>query len=118
MGNFTTSTMMFRPYKNQEFYSSLKLNAVKIPYLQSRVKPLDFVSENDTNRLIEMAWQDRVPFEIIKLQYGLSENQLKNKMRSLISEKAYKRWRKRVQGRNTKHIKKLYHKPDRFQGPW
>jgi len=74
--------------------------------------------ESDENRLIEMAWQDRVPFEIIQKQYGLTENQLKSKMRSLISEKAYKRWRKRVQGRSTKHTKKLYHKPDRFQGPW
>jgi uncharacterized protein (TIGR03643 family) len=74
--------------------------------------------ENDLNRLIEMAWQDRVPFEIIQKQYGLTENQMKNKMRTLISEKAYKRWRKRVQGRRTKHLTKLYHKPDRFQGPW
>ena len=74
--------------------------------------------ESDENRLIEMAWQDRLPFEVIEHQYGLSENQLKKKMRSLISEKAYKRWRKRVQGRKTKHISKLEHKPTRFQGPW
>lgn len=76
------------------------------------------IKESDTNRLIEMAWQDRVPFDVIKKQYGLSENQLKNKMRSLISQKAYKRWRKRVQARTTKHTMKLFHKPDRFQGPW
>jgi len=76
------------------------------------------MGESDLNRLIEMAWQDRVPFEIIQKQYGLTENQVKNKMRTLISEKAYKRWRKRVQGRRTKHTTKLYHKPDRFQGPW
>lgn len=76
------------------------------------------IKEEDTNRLIEMAWQDRLPFDIIQKQYGLSENQLKNKMRSLISKKAYKRWRERVQGRKTKHIQKLDHKPDRFQGPW
>ena len=76
------------------------------------------MQESDEDRLVEMAWQDRVPFEIIQKQYGLTENQLKNKMRKLISHKAYKRWRKRVQGRNTKHTTKLYHKPDRFQGPW
>lgn len=74
--------------------------------------------EIDENRLIEMAWQDRMPFDIIYLQYGLTENQVKNKMRKLISKKAYNRWRKRVQGRNTKHINKCAHKPDRFQGPW
>jgi len=76
------------------------------------------MGESDLSRLIEMAWQDRVPFEIIQKQYGLTENQVKNKMRTLISQKAYKRWRKRVQGRRTKHTTKLYHKPDRFQGPW
>ena len=78
----------------------------------------DEISEVDKNRLIEMAWQDRMPFDIIFSQYGLTENQLKNKMRTLISKKAYDRWRKRVQGRTTKHIKKCDHKPVRFQGPW
>jgi len=74
--------------------------------------------EFDENRLIEMAWQDRVPFEMIYQQYGLTENQVKNKMRKLISKKAYNRWRKRIQGRVTKHIAKCDHKPNRFQGPW
>ena len=69
-------------------------------------------------RLIEMAWQDRTPFDVIEKEYGLSENEIKNLMRSLISPKAYKRWRKRVSGRKTKHIKKCTHKPTRFQGPW
>lgn len=76
------------------------------------------IQESDENRLVEMAWQDRVPFDVIQKQYGLSENQLKNKMRSLISPKAYKRWRERVQTRITKHTMKLSHKPQRFQGPW
>jgi len=74
--------------------------------------------EIDENRLIEMAWQDRMPFDIIYLQYGLTENQVKNKLRKLISKQAYKRWRKRVQGRATKHTKKCLHKPNRFQGSW
>lgn len=80
-------------------------------------RDLDF-EESDLNRLIELAWQDRSTFDVIYLQYGLSENQVKNMMRKLISQKAYKRWRKRVQNRKTKHIKKLEHKPSRFQGPW
>jgi uncharacterized protein (TIGR03643 family) len=74
--------------------------------------------EFDDNRLIEMAWQDRMPFEIIYLQYGLTENQVKNKMKKLLSKKSYTRWRKRVMGRKTKHTKMCYHKPTRFQGPW
>ena len=43
--------------------------------------------EIDENRLVEMAWQDRTPFDIIYLQYGLTENQVKNKLRKLMSKK-------------------------------
>lgn len=109
--------MKFTPYKAQEFYRSLLHNR-PLPLLQTQPYDALLMQERELNRLIEMAWQDRLPFEIIKEQYGLTENQLKKKMRSLISQKAYKRWRKRVQGRATKHTKKLYHKPTRFQGPW
>lgn len=84
-----------------------------------KVKSSDLsLEEFDKNRLIEMAWQDRLPFDIIYFQYGLTENQVKNKMRTLISKKAYDSWRKRVQSRITKHIKKCDRKPQRFQGPW
>ncbi|RXJ82370.1 TIGR03643 family protein [Arcobacter sp. F2176] len=76
------------------------------------------LQEFDENRLIEMAWQDRVTFDVIKKQYGITENQLKNKMRKLISKKAYDRWRRRVQGRVTKHQKNFNSKELRFQGPW
>lgn len=89
---------------------------------KERLKPLkkrDLAFEEfDLDRLIEMAWQDRMTFDAIYLQYGLTENQVKNKMRKLISKKAYDRWRKRVHGRVTKHVKKCDHKPNRFQGPW
>lgn len=90
-----------------------KVSKQKVQKLRDEVN-----EEYDVNRLIEMAWQDRLPFDIIHEQYGLTENQLKNKMRKLISKKAYERWRKRVQGRATKHTKKCAHKPSRFQGPW
>jgi uncharacterized protein (TIGR03643 family) len=86
--------------------------------VQKEKKRDETLEEFDDNRLIEMAWQDRLPFDIIYSQYGLTENQVKNKMRTLIGKKAYNRWRKRVQGRATKHIKKCDHKPTRFQGPW
>ena len=76
------------------------------------------MNEEEKQRLVEMAWQDRTHFDIIQKQLGLSENQVKKIMRDLISPKAYKRWRKRVQGRKTKHEKLCEHKPVRFQGPW
>jgi len=76
------------------------------------------LTDGEKYRIIEMAWQDRTTFDVIEKQFDLSENQIKNLMRELISPKAYKRWRKRVQGRVTKHKKRVKFKPIRFQGPW
>lgn len=70
----------------------------------------------EKNRLIEMAWKDRITFDEIKNELDLTENQVKNLMRELISPKGYKRWRKRVQGRVTKHKKKFDSKSKRFKG--
>jgi uncharacterized protein (TIGR03643 family) len=113
------SKISFRPYKEQEIYRLAQQQFTQVPFTNFKKHTTEnWMCEDDCNRLVEMAWQDRVPFEIIQKQYGLSENQLKNKMRSLLSQQAYKRWRKRVQGRRTKHTKKLSHKPIRFQGPW
>jgi len=70
------------------------------------------------SRMVEMAWQDRTPFEAIKNEFNLSENQLKHAMRKLISPASYKMWRKRIQARSTKHLKSMGLKMTRFQGPW
>lgn len=56
------------------------------------------------DRIVEMAWEDRTPFEAIEFQFGLSEKEVILLMRSSLSEKAFKRWRKRVSGRKTKHL--------------
>lgn len=76
------------------------------------------MQEFDSNRLVEMAWQDRTSFDAIYKQYGLSENMLKKEMRHALSPKGYRRWRKRVQGRKTKHQQHCLHRPERFEGPW
>lgn len=57
----------------------------------------------DTDRVIEMAWEDRTPFDAIKFQFGLSEQQVIELMRQQIKRSSFKRWRTRVQGRSTKH---------------
>lgn len=86
---------------------------------KQKIKKLDeSMREFDDNRLIEMAWQDRTTFDAIYLQYNLTENQVKKRMKKLLSEKAFKRWRKRVQGRTTKHKINIKDKLTRFQGPW
>jgi uncharacterized protein (TIGR03643 family) len=57
------------------------------------------------DRIIEMAWEDRTPFEAITFQFGLSEDHVISLMRTELKPGSFKRWRKRVQGRSTKHLK-------------
>ncbi len=65
------------------------------------------VSEKDSDRIIEMAWEDRTPFESIKFQFALSEKQVISHMRRTLKESSFKRWRKRVNsGVSQKHLKK------------
>jgi len=60
--------------------------------------------ENDTiDRVIEMAWEDRTPFDAIKFQFDLTEKEVIQLMRTHLKKASWKRWRKRVQGRRTKH---------------
>ena len=63
------------------------------------------LSEQDISRVIEMAWEDRTPFEAIEQLYGLSEAQVIELMRSHIKRKTFNNWRERVTGRKTKHLK-------------
>jgi len=61
-------------------------------------------SIEDISRIIEMAWEDRTPFEAIELQFGLKENDVREIMRREIKASSFKMWRKRVSGRKTKHL--------------
>lgn len=62
-------------------------------------------TKSETSRIIEMAWEDRTPFEAIEQLYGLSEPQTIKLMRKELKLKAFKNWRERVSGRTTKHKK-------------
>ena len=55
----------------------------------------------DLDRIIEMAWEDRTPFEAIEFQFGLSEPQVIAVMRQEMKASSFKLWRKRVSGRKT-----------------
>ena len=61
------------------------------------------LSDVDKDRIIEMAWEDRTPFEAIEYQFGLKENDVRQIMRTSLKESSFKMWRKRVKGRKTKH---------------
>jgi len=60
----------------------------------------------DVDRIIEMAWEDRTTFDAIKSQFGLSESEVIELMRKNLKPNSFRRWRKRVQGRATKHLMK------------
>lgn len=73
------------------------------------------LSEEETNRIIEMAWEDRTPFEAIEFQFGISEQEVIRLMREEMRLSSWKMWRKRVQGRKTKHQKKKTKEVIRFK---
>jgi uncharacterized protein (TIGR03643 family) len=69
----------------------------------------------EIDRIIEMAWEDRTPFEAIELQYGIQEKEVIQIMRNNMRSSSFKMWRKRVSGRKTKHQKKRDFKSGRFK---
>lgn len=64
------------------------------------------MTEEEKNRIIEMAWEDRTPFDAIKHQFGLMESDVIKLMRREMKPSSFRMWRKRVQNRQTKHLKK------------
>ena len=62
------------------------------------------MDKSDVSRIIEMAWEDRTPFDAIEAQFGLNEKAVKRLMRDNLKPSSYESWRKRVQGRSTKHL--------------
>lgn len=63
-----------------------------------------FLSEADISRIIEMAWEDRTPFEAIEHQFGLNESAVIRLMRTEMKASSFKMWRKRMNARVTKHV--------------
>ena len=81
------------------------------------MKKVATFSEPDIGRIIEMAWEDRTPFEVIETQYGLSESQVIRLMRKQMKASSFRMWRKRVSGRKTKHLTQRGFKVGRFVCP-
>ncbi len=61
------------------------------------------ISVEGIDRIIEMAWEDRTPFEAIELQFGLNEQQVISLMRKELRPRSFNLWRKRTNRRKTKH---------------
>ncbi|MBT8321530.1 MAG: TIGR03643 family protein [Eudoraea sp.] len=73
------------------------------------------LKEEELDRIIEMAWEDRTPFEAITYQFGINEQETIAIMRKYMKASSFRMWRKRVQGRKTKHSKLRDNDIDRFK---
>ncbi len=58
---------------------------------------------SELDRIIQMAWEDRTPFEAIQMQFGLKEKEVITLMRAHMKASSFRMWRKRTNGRATKH---------------
>ncbi len=72
-------------------------------------------NEVETDRIIEMAWEDRTSFEAIKLQFDLNETEVRKLMKATLKFRSYVLWRKRVENCKTKHAAKRNSSIDRFK---
>lgn len=62
------------------------------------------IIDAETSRIIEMAWEDQIPFEAIQREYNLDESSVIKLMRHQLKQSSFKLWRKRVTGRKSKHF--------------
>lgn len=67
------------------------------------MKKENSIDLTDIDRIVEMAWEDRTPFDAIMSQFMLSEKEVIDLMRKEMKPSSFRMWRKRVQGRSTKH---------------
>ncbi|MDA6070082.1 TIGR03643 family protein [Flavobacterium sp. AC] len=73
------------------------------------------LNEVQIDRIIEMAWEDRTPFDAVKFQFGLSEADVKALMKKELKFSSYKLWRERIENCKTKHAGKRTQAIDRFK---
>tara|TARA_B100000780_G_scaffold112320_1_gene78645 strand:+ start:263 stop:553 length:291 start_codon:yes stop_codon:yes gene_type:complete len=78
-------------------------------------KDKKFFTDQQIDRIIEMAWEDRTPFDAILLQFGVNEKEVITIMRTEMKTSSFKMWRERVQGRKTKHSRSSSPEKDRFR---
>ena len=73
------------------------------------------MDQDNLNRIIEMAWEDRTPFDVIYKEFDITQNELERLMRNNLKPSSFKLWRKRVSGRKTKHVAKRSNQIDRHK---
>ena len=61
-------------------------------------------TESELSRIVEMAWEDRTPFEALEQSFSLNESAVIRVMRSQVKPRSFRLWRQRVTSRKTKHL--------------
>ena len=88
---------------------------IKLYIVVKNVDVVNKFSDEDIDRIIQMAWEDRTPFEAIKFQFGLQEKEVIEFMRANSKLSSFQMWRKRMAGRSTKHLQKRIFSDPRFK---
>ncbi|MCE2994842.1 MAG: TIGR03643 family protein [Cyclobacteriaceae bacterium] len=83
--------------------------------MSSKIETKKVLTTEDIDRIIQMAWEDRTPFEAIEIQFGLPEKEVIRLMRQQMKPNSFAMWRKRTHGRSTKHAAKRSEEVDRFK---
>jgi len=86
-------------------FHAKRTSAKPICLLSMSVKNIKTLTFEEVDRIIEMAWEDRTPFDAIELQFGIAEGDVIKLMRRELKPQSWRKWRARVQGRSTKHLK-------------
>jgi len=98
------------------YYSDLPSPLAYMMADEEAIRPLSpTLTEVDIDRIMEMAWEDRTPFDAIKYQFGLSESEVRKLMKEQLKFRSYKLWRIRVEACKTKHQKMRSAKISRFK---
>jgi uncharacterized protein (TIGR03643 family) len=100
--------------ENYCHYSDLPSPSAYV-FTKVKVEKKAELSDEDIDRIIEMAWEDRTPFDAIKAQFGLNESSVRNLMKKELKFSSYTRWRERVENCQTKHSAKRNEGIDRFK---
>ena len=72
-------------------------------------------SDDDIDRIIQMAWEDRTTFDVIEKQFGINQDAVIKIMRKNMKRSSFELWRKRTSGRKTKHMSRSQSKLPRFK---
>ncbi|MDR5897702.1 TIGR03643 family protein [Halomonas vilamensis] len=78
------------------------------------IKRFRRLPDDEQSRLIEMAWEDRTPFDAIETLFEFNESDVIQVMRHQLKPSSFRLWRQRVSGRNTKH--RALRSPDVIRG--